>query len=71
MKPLITAQELARRNNEAVAVHAAYRKRRQMRRKLGVKSKLPAKKLDDTDWQAAEREARPVRAIGFFLPKKP
>ncbi len=80
MKPLITAQELARKNNEAAAVHAAYRQRRKLRRLLGRKSKLPAKVLDALDpssrnydeasWQAAEREARPVRAVGFFLPKE-
>ena len=70
MNPLISAQELARRNNEAAAIHAAYRRRRKLRRLLGKKSKLPAKVLDDLDWQAAEREARPVRAVGFFLPRK-
>ena len=83
MKPLLSAQELARRNNESVAVHAAYEKRRKLRRLLGKKSKRSAKKLDDLDppsfpwlncgaasWQAAEREARPVRAVGFFLPTK-
>ena len=70
MKPLITAQELARKNNENAAVHAAYRQRRKFRRLLGRKFKLPAKVLDALDRQAAEREARPVRAVGFFLPKK-
>jgi hypothetical protein len=25
------------------------------------------KRPDDWDWQAAEREARPVRAVGFFM----
>lgn len=67
MKPLLSAQELARRNNESVAVHAAYEKRRQLRRLLGKKSKRSAKKHDDLDWQAAKREARPVRAVGFLL----
>lgn len=71
MKPLISAQELARRNNENAAVHAAYRRRRARRRRLGAKSQLPAMMLAALDWQAAKREARPVRAVGFFLPKKP
>ena len=71
MKPLISAQELVRRNNENAAVHAAYRRRRARRRRLGVQSMLPAKRLAALDWQAAEREARPVRAVGFFLPKEP
>jgi hypothetical protein len=82
MKPLIIAQELARKNNEAAAVHAAYRQKRKLRRLLGSKLRAPglprakskgsklAKRLDDIDWRAAEREARPVRAVGFFLPKK-
>ena len=83
MKPLLSAQELARRNNESAAVHATDGKRRKLRRLLGKKSKRSAKKLDDLDpptfpwrnygaasWQAAEREARPVRAVGFFLPRK-
>ena len=67
MKQLVDAQELARRNNENAAVFAAYERRR--RRLAGKKSKRTSKKLDDLDWQAAEREARPVRAVGFFLPR--
>ena len=70
MKPFLSAQELARRNNESVAVHAAYEKRRKQRRLLGKKTKRSAKELDGLDWQAAEREARPVRAVGFFLTRK-
>ncbi len=74
MKTLITAQELARKNNEAAAVYAAYRRRRKLCRLFGSKLRAPrsrlAKRLDDLDWQAAEREARPVRAVGFFLPKE-
>ena len=83
MKPLLTAQELARKNNEAAAVHAAYRRRRKLRRLIGAKLRAPrsklAKRLDDLDpsswdfaeasWQAAEREARPVRAVGFLWRK--
>ncbi len=69
MKPLLSAQELARRNNESVAVHAAYERRRKLRRLLGKKSKRSAKELDDLDWREANREARPVRAVGFFLPE--
>jgi hypothetical protein len=69
MNALHAAQDMARKNNENAAVHAAYRRRRQ--RRLGIKRKAPrsklAKRLDELDWQAAEREARPVRAIGFFL----
>ena len=68
---LVAAQELARLNNENAAVHRAYRKRRQMGRRLKAKSPLRKKTLDVLDWQAAEREARPIRAVGFFLPEKP
>lgn len=71
LQPLLAAQELARRNNENQAVHRAYRLKRQQRRRLKAKSPLPAKTLAALDRQAAEREARPVRAVGFFLPKRP
>jgi hypothetical protein len=69
MKQLVDAQELARRNNENAAVFAAYERRRRLRGLAGKKFKRTSKKLDDLDWQAAEREARPVRAVGFFLPR--
>ena len=68
---LIAAQELARRNNENTAVQHAYRRKRSQRRRLKAKSPLPERTLDALDWQAAERETRPVRAVGFFLPKHP
>ena len=67
---LEAAQTLARLNNDTVAVHRAYRQRRRIRRKLRIKSKLPKKMLAVLDWQAAERGARPVRAVGFFMPQK-
>ena len=67
MKVLLKAQEIARRNNENAAVFAAYERRRQ-RRRAGKKGGRTSKRLDDLDWRAAEREARPVRAVGFFLP---
>jgi len=68
--PLVAAQELARLNNENAAVHGTCRKRRQIRRRLKVKSLWPKKIFDALDWQAAEGEARPIRAVGFLLPKK-
>ena len=69
MNQLESAQEMARQNNENVAVYAAYQRRRRLRRfgLAGKKSKCTANELDDLDWQAAVREARPVRAVGFFL----
>ena len=71
MKPLIDPQELARRNNESAAVHRAYREKRRLRRRLGLKSPVPEKILDALDRREAERAARPTRAVGFFLPQKP
>jgi hypothetical protein len=68
-RPLIDPQELARRNNENEAVHRAYLRRRRQRRKSRLKPALPEKLADALDRLAAEREARPVRAVGFFLPK--
>ncbi len=67
MNQLVSAQEMARRNNENMAVFAAYQRRRRLRRLAGKKTKRTTKQLDDLDWQAAEREARPVRAVGSFL----
>lgn len=74
MKPLIDPQELARRNNEAAAVEHAYRALRRDRRQLRClrgKSLLSEKILDALDRREAERIARPVRAVGFFLPTHP
>jgi len=67
MNLLFSAQEMARRNNENLAVYAAFQRRRRLRKLAGKKTKRTAKELDDLDWQAAEREARPIRAVGFFL----
>ena len=68
MKPMIEAQELARRFNEDEAVWRSYEHKRALRRLLGSRSPLPEDILDDLDWQEAERESREVRAIGFFQP---
>jgi len=65
MKAAIETQELARRNNEAEAVWRLYERKRELRRLLGADSPLPESVLDDLDWQAAEREGRETRAIGF------
>jgi len=66
MKAMVEAQELARRFNEDEAVWRAFEKRRALRKLLGSNTSLSEEILDDLDWQAAERECRPVRAIGFF-----
>jgi len=66
MKAMVEAQELARRFNEDGAVWRAFEKKRALRKLLGSNTPLPEEILDDLDWQAAERECRAVRAIGFF-----
>jgi hypothetical protein len=62
------AQELARRFNEDEAVWRCYEYKRALRRLLGSRSPLPDNILDHLDWQAAERECRDMRAIGFLHP---
>jgi len=62
------AQEMARRFNEDEAVWRAFKCRRTMRKILGPESPLSEKVLDDLDRQEAEREARPIRAIGILVP---
>jgi hypothetical protein len=66
MKAMVQAQELARRFNDDEAVWRSYERRRALRRLLGSRSPLADEILDDLDWQAAERECRAKRAIGFF-----
>lgn len=59
--PFIPPQELARRNNENEAVYRAWVRR------LGRPGQR-TKAAEERAWREAEREARPVRAVGFFLP---
>lgn len=61
-----TSQELARRFNEEEAVWRAFDRRRSLRSLLG--SVLSVSHQDLADWLAAEREARPVRAVGILVP---
>ena len=68
VKPMIEAQELARRFNEDEAVWHSYEHKRALRRLLGSRSPLPEDILDYLDWQAAERECRTVRAVGYSHP---
>jgi hypothetical protein len=57
-------QELARQFNEDEAVWRCYQERRkERRRRFRLRSCLGEKLLDQLDWVAAEREARPIRAI--------
>ena len=68
VRPMIETQELARRFNEDEAVWRTYEHKRALRRLLGSRSPLPEDILDYLDWQAAERECRALRAVGFFRP---
>lgn len=63
-QPLSSPQELARRNNENEAVYRAFERR------LG-RLKKRTKAAVDRAWREAELAARPVRAVGFFLPAQP
>ena len=65
---MIEAQELARRFNEDEAVWRSYEQKQALRQLLGSRLPLPEDILDYLDWQAAERECRTVRAVGFFHP---
>ncbi len=67
MKPLLEAQELARRFNEDEAVWRAFEHKRSLRQLLGPDTPLSEHILDYLDWQAAERECRLVSAIGVSI----
>jgi hypothetical protein len=61
-------QELSRRFNEDEAVWRCYQeKRKARRRRFKLGSRRGEKLLDQLDWLAAERETRPVRAIGKWI----
>lgn len=59
-------QDLAQQFNDDEAVWTAYERRRWLRKLLGSPLPDSDKSLDALDWIEVEREARPVRAIGFF-----
>lgn len=61
-------QEIARDFNDDEAVWRAFNARKRLREMLGTPLPLDEETADALDWQWAEREARPIRAIGAFLP---
>jgi hypothetical protein len=72
--PFNDVQENVRRFNEDEAVWRCFARKRARRKRLlwllGLLDSQPPltkKQLDDLDWLAAEREARPVRAIGTWI----
>lgn len=62
-----SAQNLSRRFNDDEMVFRAFQRRRLFRKFLHRSNPLPEECLDHADWLAAERAARPVRAIGFTI----
>jgi hypothetical protein len=72
--PFNDVQENVRRFNDDEAVWRCFARKRKRRKRLqqllrlfDAQSPLTEKQLDDLDWIAAEREARPVRAIGTWI----
>ena len=73
--PLNDVQENVRLFNEDEAVWRCFVRKRARRKRLhrllcllDSQPQLTEEKLDQLDWLAAEREARPVRAIGKVVP---
>lgn len=74
ISPFSDVHENVRRFNEDEAVWRCFVRKRAWRKRLlrllGLLDSQPPlteKQLDDLDWLAAEREARPVRAIGTWI----
>ena len=72
--PLNDVQENVRQFNEDEAVWRCFARKRALRkqllsllRSLDSPPTLTEEQLDQLDWLAAEREARPVRAIGTWI----
>jgi len=74
ISPFNDVQERVRQFNNDEAVWRCFEKKRALRkqllsllRSLNSPSELTEEELDRLDWLAAEREARPVRAIGTWI----
>ena len=74
ISPFNDVHENVRRFNEDEAVWRCFKRKRARRKRLlrllgplASQPPLTKKQLDDLDWLAAEREARPVRAIGTWI----
>ena len=62
------AQELARQFNEDETVWHCYQRKRTARKgRFGLRSRFGEKLVDELDYIAAERETRPVHAIGAWI----
>jgi|GEM_PF-988798 len=74
ISPFHDVQENVRQFNEDEAVWRCFASKRARRKRLlrllpslDSQPPLTEKQLDDPDWLAAEREARPARAIGTWI----
>ena len=74
ISPFNDVQENVRRFNEDEAVWRCFARKRARRKRLqrllrllDSPPPLTEEQLDELDWLAAEREARPVRAIGTWI----
>jgi hypothetical protein len=74
ISPFNDVHETVSRFNEDEAVWRCFVRKRKWRKRLlqqllllDPQPPLTEKQLDDLDWLAAEREARPVRAIGTWI----
>lgn len=70
ISPFNDVQENVRQFSDDEAVWRCFAKKRalaRLLRSLGAQPPLTEEQLDQLDWSAAEREARPVRAIGTWI----
>jgi hypothetical protein len=72
VSPFNDVQENVRRFNEDESVWRCFTRKRARRKRLQrllrlLDSTFTEEQLDQLDWLAAEREARPVRAIGTWI----
>ncbi len=77
VSPFNDVRERVRQFNEDEAVWRCFDKKRARRKKLlellpslDAPSALTDDERDRLDWLAAEREARPIRAIGIVVPDR-
>lgn len=74
ISPFNDVHERVRQFNDDEAVWRCFEEKRALRkellellRSLNAESALTDEELDRLDWLAAEREARPIRAIGTWI----
>lgn len=68
MIPLPDTQKIAHAFNDDEAVWRAFEDRKRLRELFGTPLLLAEEIANAIDWQWAERNARPFRAIGVSIP---